>query len=114
MDTARRKQFAHLAAAKEQLHLWAGSHAVPLAHVDFVVPFVETDFGVSVWLFYDTDVSVARLDRDGGSARMQEEFLSFLSADGYPAQWLSDVAFVVDSHENVEQNYEGSYFYRLR
>ena len=114
MEDARKKQFAHLAAAKEQLEAWAVSHAVSLERVDFVVPFVETDFSVSVWLFYETDDDVARCDRAGSSARMQEEFLALLNAQGYPAQWLSEVVFVVDSREKVERNYEGSYFNRLR
>jgi hypothetical protein len=111
---ARKKQFAHLAAAKGQLLGWADSSGVPLVRVDFVVPFVETDFDVSVWLFYDTDVDVARLDRDGGSELVREEFLRLFNADGYPAEWLSGVAFFIDSHENVVRQYEGNYFYRLR
>jgi hypothetical protein len=45
---------------------------------------------------------------------VQQEFLSILGAGGYPAAWLPDVAFDIDSHENVERNYDGSYFYRLR
>jgi hypothetical protein len=79
-----------------------------------VVPFVETDFTLSVWLFYDTDRNVADFDRDGTTARMQQEFLSILGADGYSAAWLPDVTFSVDSYENVQRNYQGSYFYRLR
>jgi hypothetical protein len=85
-----------------------------LVHVDFVVAFVETNFGVSVWLFYDSDDDVARLDHDGRSIEVQDELLSLLSADGYPAEWLSKVVFAVDSRANVERNYQGSYFHRLR
>jgi hypothetical protein len=112
--TAREKQFEHLTAAKEQLVGWAGANAVPLVHVDFVVPFAETDFSVTVWLFYDTNVSLSRLDGDGGTARVQEEFLSILRADGYPDWWLSDVSFSAESHENIERDFEGSYLHRLR
>jgi hypothetical protein len=101
-------------AAKTPLRAWAGANGVPLVQVDFVVPFVETDFSLGVWLFYDTDRSVADLDRDGTTARVQQEFLSILGAGGYPAAWLPPVTFAVDSHENVERIYEGSYFYRLR
>jgi hypothetical protein len=114
MNAARKQQFARIEAAKAQLQAWAGANGIPLVHVDFVVPFVETDFTLSVWLFYDTDRNVADLDRDGTTARVQQKFLSILGAGGYPAAWLPDVAFSVDSHESVERNYEGSYFYRLR
>jgi hypothetical protein len=114
VNAARKQQLAHIEAAGAELRAWARSNGVPLVHVDFVVPFVETDFSLSVWLFYDTDRSVADLDHDGTTARVQQEFLSILDAGGYPAAWLPDVAFYVDSHENVERNYDGSYFYRLR
>ena len=114
MNAARKQQFAHIEAAKAQLQAWAEANDIPLVHVDFVVPFVETDFSLSVWLFYDTDRNVADLDRDGTTSRAQQEFLSILGASGYPAAWLPDVAFSVDSHETVERNHEGSYFYRLR
>jgi hypothetical protein len=114
VNADRKQQFAHIEAAGAELRAWASSDGVPLVHVDFAVPFVETDFSLNVWLFYDTDRSVADLDRDGTTARVQQEFLSILGAGGYPAAWLPDVAFEVDSHENVERNYDGSYFYRLR
>jgi hypothetical protein len=114
VETARKRRFAHLAAAEAQILAWARSHDVPLVHVDFVVPFVETDFGVSVWLFYDTNASVARLKRDRGSDLVRATFLELLTADGYPPGWLAGVRFHIDSHENVVRNYKGSYFYRLR
>jgi hypothetical protein len=114
VDTARTKQFAHLDVAKAQLMAWAGEHGVPLVRVEFIVPFVETAFYVSVWLFYGTDTDVASLDRNGGSQLVKDEFLRLLEADGYPAEWLSEVDFSSDSHENVVRHYEGSYFYRLR
>lgn len=43
-----------------------------------------------------------------------EKFLAILAENGYPADWLADTSFEVDSHENVERNFDGSYFYRLR
>ena len=114
MDAARTTQFAHLAAAETGLRTWADTNGVPLVHLEFVVPFSPTNFGVSVWLFYATDADVQRLDREGLSDGAQKEFLSHLSAAGYPEDWLPEVAFFIDSHENVERNFEGNYFYRLR
>ena len=103
MHAARKQQLAHIETAKAQLRAWAGANGVPLVHVDFAVPFVETDFSLNVWLFYATDRNVADLDRDGTTARVQQEFLSILGAGGYPAAWLLGVTFDVDSHENVER-----------
>jgi hypothetical protein len=114
VDAVRKKQFAHLAAAKSQVLTWAAGHGVPLVRVEFVVPLVETDFGIHVWLFYDHDADVGRLGHDGGTQLLQDEFVRLLRGDGYPAEWLSGVALTFDSDENVVRHYEGSYFHRLR
>ncbi len=114
MGAERKKYFRHVAAARARLLRWATANGVPLVRVEFVGPFVESDHSLHVWLFYDTDLNVGRLDENGTTAALRREFLSILSADGYPREWLHDVGFSVDSHENVERNYEGSYFYRLR
>lgn len=110
MEPARRKQLAHLNHAKENLLGWATANDVPLARVEFVVPFTKT----SVWLFYDTNANVERCAATGTTTNVQAKFLSILSDNGYPANWLEDTSFQVDSHENVERNFQGSYFYRLR
>ncbi len=114
VDAARKQQFAHIDAAKTNLLGWAQANDVPLVHVEFVVPFVETDFSLGVWLFYATDANINRAAADGTTTNVQQEFQSILSATGYPNDWLTRVSFYVDSHENVERNYQGSYFYRLR
>jgi hypothetical protein len=114
VDAARKKQFTHIEVARAQLLSWATANDVPLARVEFVVPFVETDHGLHVWLFYDTDLNVGQLNEDGTTASVQREFLSILHVDGYPTDWLHDVAFSIDPHESVERNFEGNYFYRLR
>jgi hypothetical protein len=114
VDAARKQQFAYIGAAKTALLGWAQANGVPLVRVEFVVPFVDTDFSLSVWLFYDTNANVTQAAADGTTTDVQQEFQSILSASGYPRDWLSRVSFYIDSHENVERNYEGSYFYRLR
>jgi hypothetical protein len=114
MDPARRKQFRHLGEARDRLLVWAGNNDVPLVRVEFVVPFVESDFDVAVWLFYDSAANVARCAASGTTDEAEHQLLSILADDGYPADWLAGTSFYVDSHENVERNFEGSYFYRLR
>jgi hypothetical protein len=114
MSTARQTQLDHLEAAKKRLVEWAGDNGVPLVQVEYVVPFVETDFGAAVWLFYQDDAQVTEFGQNGTTARVQDEFLSLIEKAGYPAGWLPDVSFYVDSRDNIDRNYQGSYIYRLR
>jgi hypothetical protein len=114
MDPARGKQFGHLANAEARILRWAAANAIPLVRIEYVVPFAETDVSATVWVFYDTDLNVRRLTEDGTDADLRRELLAILGAQGYPPEWLSQVGFTADSHENVERNYDGSYFLRLR
>lgn len=114
MPAERQKQFTHIKAARTDLLAWAAGNTLPLAHVDFVVPFVETDFSLLVWLFYATDLDVRQFEGDDTTQQVQTMYLSILDAGGYPAEWLSQVTFRIDSAENVDRNYEGNYSYRLR
>ena len=91
----------------------AKAASVPLHRVEFVVPFVATDFGLGVWLFVETDAQLRALTQKHGSW-LKREFLNALRAQGYPERWLGEVNFEFDSHENVVKKFEGSYFYRLR
>ena len=94
---------------------WAARHAIPLHRVEFIVPFVETDFSLSVTLFHETNADVEASTLAGHSAALQEEFMQALARLKYPSEWQSLVTFEpVDSHENVVDHYEGSYFYRMR
>lgn len=109
----RHKQFAILEAAIDRLLSWARQSNIPLHRVEVVVPFVETDFSLSVWLFYTTDDDLFR-EEAKGYARMSETFLEILKSLDYPPDWLAGVTFTFNSHEHVERDYQGSYFYRLR
>lgn len=110
----RAEQFGFIDAARKRLLKWVDAQRVPLVHVEFVVPFVEDDFSLAAWLFYDTDASAGIYGADGTTAALQDKFLTMLRELGYAEQWIAKVDFVADSHENVVRNYEGSYFYRLR
>jgi hypothetical protein len=110
----REQQFAAIEKARDGILSWAHERGVPLARVEYVVPFVEDDFSLSVWLFYDRDVSVASYEADGTTKALKERYLKMLCEIGYAERWLSEVAFYLDSHEHVVRDYQGSYFYRLR
>jgi hypothetical protein len=110
----RRIQFKIIEAAKEKLIRWAKSQDIPLFNVEFVVPFVDNDFGLFVWLFYTLNQMVEELSMIGISEKVKSEFINILFELGYPKILIQFVEFEFDSDENVQKNYEGSYFYRLR
>lgn len=110
----REDQFKFIEAARAQLMESANASSVPLHRVEFVVPFVETDFSLSAWFFLETDAQLNGRDAKRWTTWLKSEFLKILRAQDYPARWLGEVGFAFDSHENVVENFEGSYFYRLR
>ncbi len=110
----RSDQFACIASARTSLLKWAEEQGISLHRIEFVVPFVDADFKLSAWFFFETDEQLRRSDAMGWPERLSARFTEVLSALGYPAAWLTKIGFSWDSHENVIRNYEGSYFYRLR
>jgi hypothetical protein len=101
-------------AARTEILAWASRQQVPLLRVEYVAPFAPADDSLAVWLFYDTDQSVTRYEQDGTSARVCVEVTAILGDLGYPDASLGRVACFFDSVKNVQSNYEGRYFNRLR
>lgn len=99
---------------KKLLLDWTKQNEIRLHTVDCVVPFVLTDKGLSVWLFYDTDKIKSDYETNGTNDLVKKQCLHLLTELNYPTDYLKDVTFFIDSDENVKKNYEGSYFYRLR
>ena len=85
-----------------------------IKRVEHVVPFVDGDFSLSVWAFYATDQDVRAAEDDGRNSTFRSTYLKALREHGYDPTWLDKIGFTFDSVENVEANYEGSYFNRLR
>jgi hypothetical protein len=110
----RSRQFELTGRARKRLLKWARAERIPLEHVEFVVPFVETDFSLSTWLFYSDESSVAAFEADGTSARVTQRFQVELAEAGYPTEWLALVECRFASKEVVERDYEGSYYYFVR
>jgi hypothetical protein len=108
------KQLEFADTSKKLLIDWAKRGNINLINVDFVIPFVLTDKSMSVWLFFDTDKNIQKFEQTGITKMVKDKYLNILSELDYPEDYLSEVTFIIDSEENVKQNYEGSYFYRLR
>lgn len=110
----RKKQFSLIELSRERLLEHAEQEGLPLHRVEFVVPFGNEDFDLEVWLFYEKNRDVRRLKRAGTLDALQRHFITILRDLDYPQEWLASVRFQTDSHQNVERNYEGSYFKRMR
>lgn len=50
----------------------------------------------------------------GKRVKGRKRHIHLMHFNDYPERFLLQVEFVFDSDENVQKNYEGSYFYRLR
>lgn len=114
MDTQRKTQFEFLERACSLTMNWSKQEAIELHRIEFVVPFVEADFSLFVWFFYRLDLHVSAYATDGTSRRLEQYFRRSLEEIGYPLSWRKCVTTDFDSDENVQNNFEGSYFYRLR
>jgi hypothetical protein len=114
IDKKRDDQFRIIKAAEAEIIKWSQNEGIELFRVEFVVPFVDTDFSIVIWFFYKTDVLVSIYERDGTSDQLKSQFLNILRDLKYPDGYIKQVTFEIDSDENVQKNYSGSYFYRLR
>ena len=114
MDKKREEQFETIKAAKAEVMEWSQKNGIELFQVEFIVPFVVTDFSLVVWFFYKTDVLVLTYEENGISDQLKSQFLNILTELNYSDKYINQVSFEFDSDENVQKNYNGSYFYRLR
>jgi len=110
----RSRQFQLIEGARKLLLNWARQENMRLEHVEFVVPFVATDFSLYVWLFYATRADIKRCADNGTSERMKAKFKTILAELGYPSEWNALVEFSFASKEEVDQDYEGSYYNYVR
>jgi hypothetical protein len=107
-------QYSFINKAKDALLKWAEGENFGIYQIEFVVPFLPSDKDLSVWLFYQSDDMVKRYADAGTTAIVEARFVDIMRDLGYPEDYLSQITFQIDSHENVVANFEGSYFYRLR
>lgn len=110
----RAEQFSTIELARASVLRWARGRGIPLHRIEFAVPFVDTDFRLSAWFFFETDEQLRRAGDLGWPDRLAAAFTEALRSLGYAPDWLPEIRFVYDSHEAVCRDYEGSYFYRLR
>ena len=108
------KQFDYIEKAEKVTSEWAKENNIALFRIEFIVPFVLADKSLSVWLFFETENIIDQYAKDGTIEKTKNYYLKSLKEIHYPEAYLNQVEFIIDSNQNVQQNYDGSYFARLR
>jgi hypothetical protein len=93
---------------------WAKEKGISIFRIENVATFENWDNGIGVYIFYPNDEYKEKSDSQGFNSQIEKQYLDLLKILGYPFDKFPNVTFYFDSHENVINNYEGSYFYRLR
>lgn len=117
METEHRElplQLDFVNRVKKLMLDWTIQDQIKLHTIECVVPLVNSDKSLFVWLFYDTDQTKNDYENNGTNEAVKNKYLHLLNELSYPVEYLKEVSFLADSDENVKKNYEGSYFYRLR
>lgn len=82
-------------------------------HEAFVFYSQSNDLFVA-YLFYQRNEQIEAAEKSGLSAKIRQAVLEDLEQVGRGKQDAIKVNFEFDSHENVEANFEGDYYLRLR
>lgn len=78
----------------------------------FIMDCSEKSF--RAYVFYQWDRQIEQNEISGFSAKIVEAVFAELEQAGRGGRGEVQVDFEFDSHESVEQNYEGDYYNRLR
>ena len=65
-------------------------------------------------IFYCVEIQIKESESSGLSKRIKQEIVEELAKVGRGSPENINIVFDFDSHENVEKNYEGDYYLRLR
>lgn len=89
---------------------------VRVRHTEVVTTSEEWDESLGIWFFFEDDGELTKRRMDGTTVAIESLFMDRLEAAKNPYFFskLPKVGFEFDSHENVQRNYQGSYFLRLR
>jgi len=107
----REQQWDMLEKAGISLKKWSKKNNIGI----YAVHFIPTlNFSLEVFIFYKNDIDVTQNQNNGTSERVKQFFLKALQDINYMDCFNNNISFIFDSNENVINNYEGSYFFRLR
>lgn len=82
-------------------------------YADAPIHNIYTIFSLAV--FYHTDEQLAECQRNGTSGRIKADYYYFLKKyDEFNLFTPENFHCIFDSHENVEKNYQGNYYYYFK
>ena len=110
----KNKYWETIKKANDQTMEWLRSMGQSIYCIHNVATFESWDKGVEVYIFFQDEIKKQEAEQAGYYDQIKQFYLSSLMQLDYPFKKFPDVVFIYDSHENVVQNYEGSYFFRLR
>ncbi len=111
MKKEEQQQWGLIEKAKIILLNWSQCNNVHLFAVHFVP---MSDFSLEVYVFYENDFDITQNQENGISDKVEQIFLKELNDLKYMKHFNNNITFIFDSNENVINNYQGSYFLRLR
>lgn len=101
-----------LTKIKKNIIAYSVTNNISLAEIHYVTPLSCNDRLIAVWLFYKKNEDIENYLFDGTSNALKNLIINYCSQFGLLKKYEFDFTF--DSKENVDENYSGSYFYRLR
>jgi hypothetical protein len=110
----RDRAYAIIDQAKNQLLQWAQLQRIAIHTIEYVAVFENWTKDIGVWIFFETDKELRSCEHSSLVDQIKTQYLCILRELNYPFDLFPNVIFQFDSHENVQRNYQGSYFYRLR
>ena len=107
-------QLKYVDKAESLMLAWAKNENIHIFQIEFIIPFVLSDKSLVVYLFFDTNQRMMEYNSNQTTENVKQKFIDILKKLDYPNDYLPQVSFVIDTDENVRENYDGSYFGRLR
>jgi hypothetical protein len=92
---------------------WCQKKAITIFRIEHVITWEDWDDGIGVYIFTETNKELFDLTKSQIEI-LKSEYLNGLKRNNYTVDKFPNVVFEFDSDQNVKENYEGSYFYRLR
>jgi hypothetical protein len=111
MTKKEKQQWDIIEKAKELLIEWSNKNNARIFTIHFVPMY---DFSLEVYVFYEKDADISENQKNGVSENVKQIFIKTISSMGYMEKFGDKISFEFDSNENVINNYNGSYFLRLR
>lgn len=92
---------------------WANSKGRAVHCMHWLPAFIWPG-SVSVWVFAKSNAELDTWHNESWVDGLKERLITALIEQGLSEDIARGLEVVVDSDQNVQENYEGSYFYRLR